>query len=106
MIHVNCTVGDLAIVVRSHNPENLGSVVLIKSSKGLISWGKGDPEQTWLCEISSNGWLVYDNKGYTTSSKIGLIPDRCLKPITPPKNHLFDDQCENEQLNLNLSEVL
>lgn len=105
MVNLNCKSGDLAITVRSHNPENLGTIVQIKSAKGLVAWGKREPEFTWLCEVASNGWLVYDLNGYVSTQKVGLIPDRCLKPITPPKNYLLNEFCDSDQLNLDLFNI-
>lgn len=91
MDKLNCSVGDLAITIQSHNPENLGTIVSITSAEGLISWDEREPEFTWNCEIATNGWLVYELNGYPITQKKGLIPDRCLKPITPPKNYLIEE---------------
>lgn len=102
MVNLNCKVGDLAITVKSHNPENLGNIVKIKSAHGLVKWGNCKPEFSWVCEIATNGWLVYEDKGYTFTKKVGLVPDRCLKPITPPKNYLLDEFCDSDQINLEL----
>lgn len=102
MVKLNCKAGDLAITVKSHNPENLGTIVTIKSPNGMVSWGKGTPEFTWLCEIASKGWLVYDVNGYVVTQKVGLVPDRCLKPITPPKSYLLDEFRDSAQISLEL----
>jgi hypothetical protein len=45
---LNCSIGDLAITVKCHCPENLGSIVRIKKSKGLIAWpGEDALMQIW-----------------------------------------------------------
>ena len=100
MTKLNCSVGDLAIIVNCQNPENRGNIVVILSPFGAQSWGNCEPEFTWNCEIVSSGWLVYDLDGYITTSKVGLVPDRCLKPITPPKGYLIEDVDDSEFLNL------
>ncbi|MBU3613285.1 hypothetical protein ICN46_00045 [Polynucleobacter sp. Latsch14-2] len=105
MTKLNCAVGDIAITVNCHNPENHGNIVSVKSAYGMQGWGKGEPEFTWECEILSSGWLVYDIDGYITTSKEGLIPDHCLRPITPPKNYLMDQLAKSEQMNIDLYET-
>jgi hypothetical protein len=51
MTKLNCAVGDIAITVNCHNPENHGNIVSVKSAYGMQGWGKGEPEFTWECEI-------------------------------------------------------
>jgi hypothetical protein len=105
MTKLNCAVGDIAITVNCHNPENRGNIVAVKAAYGMKGWGKGEPEFTWECEILSNGWLVYDTDGYITTAKVGHVPDRCLRPITPPKSYLMDELAKSEQMSLDFFET-
>lgn len=100
MTRPNCSVGDLAITVNCQNPENRGNIVLILSAYGEQSWGNCEPEFTWNCEIVSSGWLVYDVDGYITTAKVGLVPDSCLKPITPPPGYLMEEVADSELISL------
>jgi len=90
---LNCSIGDLAITVKCHCPENLGSIVRIKKSKGLIAWpGEDALMQIWEVEVaSSNGWLVYEQNGMVESYKVGPAPDAYLRRLTPPKGYLVDE---------------
>ena len=90
---LNCKVGDLAITVKCHCPENLGSIVRIKKSKGLITWPQEEGLlQVWEVEVANaNGWLVYELNDLISSSKTGPVPDKYLRCITPPKGYLLDN---------------
>lgn len=104
---LNCSIGDLAITVKCHCPENLGSIVRIKGSKGLITWPKEDGlMQIWEVEVaSSNGWLVYERNGMVESYKAGPAPDAYLRRLTPPTYSLQHEFADAEQLHIDFHEV-
>ena len=104
---LNCSIGDLAITVKCHCPENLGSIVRIKKSKGLIAWPKEDGlMQIWEVEVaSSNGWLVYEQNGMVESYKVGPAPDAYLRRLTPPTYSLQREFADAEQLQMDFHEV-
>ena len=101
---LNCNIGDLAITVKCHCSENLGSIVRIKKSKGLIAWAGEDAlMQIWEVEIaSSNGWLVYEQNGMVESYKVGPAPDAYLRRLTPPKGYLVNEFISHDQLAFDL----
>lgn len=107
MTKLNCSVGDLAITVFCNLPENRGNIVRIKSAIGPRGWGCADDELfTWQCEIATEGgYLFYDTDGYLTSAKVGPVPDKYLRRITPPKGYLFDEFSESEELQSQFHEV-
>ena len=101
---LNCSIGDLAITVKCHCPENLGSIVRIKRSKGLIAWpGEDALMQIWEVEVAtSNGWLVYEHNGMVESYKVGPAPDAYLRRLTPPKGYLVDKFVSHDQMAFDL----
>jgi len=86
MKSLKCSVGDLAITVKCHCPENLGTIVRIKESKGVISWPQQEElMQVWDVEVQSkNKWLVYELNGVISTFKEGPVPDKFLRRLTPP----------------------
>lgn len=84
---MNCKPGDLALVVRSSNPENLMKIVeVIKPYDprdcGIVALD--DSRQVWLCESLGSKLAWSDIAGtHTTRAQTGPIPDECLKPICP-----------------------
>ena len=104
---LNCNIGDLAITVKCHCPENLGSIVRIKKSKGLIAWPKEDGLiQIWEVEVATiNGWLVYERNGMAETYKAGPAPDAYLRRLTPSTFSLRDRFANPEQLQLNFRKI-
>jgi len=104
---LNCNIGDLAITVKCHCPENLGSIVRIKKSKGLIAWAGEDAlMQIWEVEVaSSNGWLVYEQNGMIESYKVGPAPDAYLRRLMPPTYSLHHEFVDAQQLQMDFHEV-
>lgn len=107
MSKFNCSVGDLAITVRCKLPENRGNIAQIKSAVGMDEWvGAEEPLFTWMCEIATEkGWLAYDFDGYLETAKVGPVPDRYLRHLTPPKGYLMDEFSDSEQLQAQFHEV-
>jgi len=104
---LNCSIGDLAITIKCHCPENLGSIVRIKKSKGLIAWpGEDTLMQIWEVEVaSSDGWLVYEHNGMVESYKVGPAPDAYLRRLTPPKGYLVNELASYDQMAFDLHEI-
>ena len=104
---LNCSIGDLAITVKCHCPENLGSIVRIKKSKGLIAWpGEDALMQIWEVEVAtSDRWLVYERNGIAESYKVGPAPDAYLRRLTPPVYSLHHEFADAEQLLMDFHEV-
>ena len=107
MSKLNCSVGDLAITVFCNLPENQGNIVRIKSAVGPQGWGCTENELfTWECEVATeDGYLFYETAGYLTSAKVGPVPDKYLRRITPPKGYLLDEFSESEELQSQFHEV-
>ena len=104
---LNCSIGDLAITVKCHCPENLGSIVRIKKSNGLIAWPQEDGlMQIWEVEVTtSNRWLVYELNGMVESYKVGPAPDAYLRRLTPPKGYLVDEFVSYDQMAVDFHEI-
>ena len=83
---MNCKPGDLAIVIRSRTPSNLGLIVEVVRThspvdSGIIPMDSNAP--IWLCE--SKGSHLTWAAAYSIGSRqqnCGPIPDECLRPIT------------------------
>lgn len=107
MSKLNCAVDDLAITVFCNIPENQGNIVRVKSAIGQMGWGcTTDALFTWECEIATEqGWLAYETGGYLTTAKVGPIPDKYLRRLTPPKGYLMDEFADSEQLQMDFHRV-
>lgn len=107
MTKLNCSIGDLAITVHCNLPENRGNIVRIRSAIGMDEWiGAEEPLYTWECEIATeHGWLAYDFDGYLETSKVGPVPDKYLRRLTPPESYLMDEFADSEQLQINFHEM-
>ena len=104
MPKLNCSVGDLAITVFCKLPENNGNIVRIQSAVGFKEWGGNEGIlYSWDVEVATeHGWLAYEYSGYLETSKIGPVPDKYLRRITPPKGYLLDEFADSEQLQIDL----
>jgi hypothetical protein len=86
---MNCKPGDLAIVIRSRHPANVGLIVQVlhayqTGEKGILSLDKG---HLWLCTTAGSPLLM------TSAWGVGVhrldtcpIPDDCLRPLPPEQN--------------------
>lgn len=84
---MNCKPGDLAVVVRSKTPSNVGKIVQV-----LRQYSMGDEgfltldtaELIWLCETKGSplSWVPAHYVGAMNMAS-GPIPDECLKPLLP-----------------------
>lgn len=107
MRKLNCAVGDLAITVNCKLPRNLGNIVRIQSAIGMKEWGGlSEPMFSWNVEVATvHGWLTYKYKDHIETVKIGPVPDKCLRRITPPKGYLMEEFADSEQLQINFHHV-
>jgi len=107
MSKLNCQVGDLAITVFCNIPENEGNIVRVKSALGQMKWGcTHTPLFSWECEVATEkGWLAYEAGGYLSTAKLGPVPDKYLRRITPPKDYLMDEFADSEPLQMQFHEV-
>lgn len=102
MSELNCKLGELAIIVKAYNLENIGKVVKIIGSKGFTNW----PDiqglvYVWLVETVVEGvklkYTVGDTEhSYRTS---GFLPDTFLRPLLKNKGSLTQEETlETENL--------
>ena len=87
MEKLNCSIGDLAMVVKCSLPINQGTIVYIQSAKGEMKWQNSkDPLFTWNVVVMTAGKkLIYGVGEKTEAFDFGLVADCTLVPITPPK---------------------
>ena len=85
MSQLNCKVGDLAIVVNTELPQNLGQIVEVlgaPTSKPLTLNGRG---HIWRVRtVSGRKTLTYlfHKSGQRKQYAVGPAPDRCLRPVS------------------------
>ena len=107
MSNLNCKLGELAIIVKAYNLENIGKIVKIIGSKGFTTW----PDiqglvYVWLVETVVEGvklkYTVGDTEhSYRTS---GFSPDTCLRSLLKNKGSLTQEETY-ETINLRELEV-
>lgn len=96
---MNCRPGDLAIVVRSKTPTNIGKIVQVlrrhaTGDSHIVSLDS-DPV-IWLCHTTGSPLHWSGALGIeVVRSDSGPIPDSCLRPLRPdgaPAAALRDDR--------------
>ena len=95
---MNCKPGDLAFIIKSNAPENLGLFVdVIRPFNGVIDapYPGGDVGPLWLCR--ARGAICYtsfsgDSKRY---EREGYIPDNKLHPVRGLRS---DNSSDTEEL--------
>jgi hypothetical protein len=97
---LNCSVGDLAITVNCRIPENLGNIVRIVDSYGLMPWPEiEEPVHVWKVEVASEDSFLhyfYPTRHHLDVVSSGPIPDCYLRRIVPVSDQLRLD-LEEEQ---------
>lgn len=96
---MNCKPGDLAIVVKSRHPANLGKIVHVGSRYAIgdshIVSLDSDPV-IWLCHTTGSPLHWSGALGIeVVRSDSGPIPDSCLRPLRPesaPAEELHHDK--------------
>jgi hypothetical protein len=81
---MRCKAGDLAVVVSSIQPENIGLFVDIVEPYAGEMMFVDEQERTGIWECRARGKIAYESiEGKRLLLTIGPIPDRCLRPIRP-----------------------
>jgi len=102
---LNCEIGSLAITVRAKFGTNLGKVVRIVDSYGLMPWPEiEEPVHVWKVEVASEDSFLhyfYPTRHHLDVVISGPIPDCYLKRIVPVSDQLrleFDEEQANKTL--------
>ena len=89
---LRCSIGDLAVVVGCHLPENTGNIVKVVGVEGYQRWyGVTGHTFVWTVEVTKDRPLVYENAdGSSYTLMEGPVPDQLLIPISsdPDSNEL------------------
>ena len=89
---LNCEVGALAITVNAKFSTNLGKVVRIIDSYGLMAWPEMEEAvYVWKVEVASEGSFLhyfYPSKQQLDLVSSGPIPDCYLRRIVPVSDQL------------------
>ena len=95
---LNCEVGALAITVNAKFSGNIGKVVRVIDSLGMMPWPEIDGlVHVWQVEVAAEGSLLhyfYPNKHQLDVQSTGPIPDCYLRRIVPVSDQLcleFED---------------
>jgi len=84
---LNCELGSLAITCKSKFSINLGIIVMVEDSIGLMHWpelqGAVHVWQVRVCSSASTLCYYLPRKGELKYERIGLIPDCFLRSLTP-----------------------
>ena len=96
---LNCEIGSLAITVRAKFGTNLGKVVRIVDSYGMMPWPEiEEPVHVWKVEVASEDSFLhyfYPTRHHLDVVSSGPIPDCYLRRIVPASDQLsleFDEQ--------------
>ena len=81
---LRCRIGDLAVVVGCHLPENTGNIVKIVGVEGYQKWyGVSGHIFVWTVEVTKERPLIYENAdGSLETLMEGPVPDQLLIPIS------------------------
>lgn len=98
---MKCEKGDIAKIIFSIRPENIGKTVLVETYIGHLKQGEGFDFRGVPCtaQITDHYWWVATEYGLTNmmgDTPKAYIPDSWLEPIRP------DKQVQNEQEKLDL----
>lgn len=83
---MNCKPGDLAIVIRSSTPENVGKIVHVRGifqqgQNGILS---NDSGTIWWCVSEGSPLALRDALRFCPARVTECpIPDHCLRPLRP-----------------------
>ena len=89
---LNCEVGALAITFNAKFSGNIGKVVRVIDSLGMMPWPEMDGlVHVWQVEVAAEGSLLhyfYPNKHQLDVQSTGPIPDCFLRRIVPVSEQL------------------
>ena len=83
---MNCKPGDLAFIVRSDFPENIGRIVRVVAASGNWTYASGTYFNWEVAVIGSP--LTGNKDGRYVKDTAGIIPDSFLRPIRPEPERL------------------
>ena len=101
--HLNCELGMIAMTKRTKFSVNRGIIVQVIEPMGLLPWPEIDNEviPVWRVKVICKKSAIcyhFPKKGELRKEKVGLVPDRFLRSLTPLTGQLrfkFED-CEPE----------
>ena len=100
MEQLNCRIGDLAVLIQGVLPKTSDSFVRIVGTYGYIYWeGFNEKVLVWKVELTSEGFLVFENDGVTELLREGPAPDAFLL-IVPDLTSDALDSCLAKHPNL------
>jgi len=93
MSQPRCRPDDLAIVVESYNPENLGRIVkVIRPHVPSTHLYMHDPEPIW--DIESDQLMIWSVGEKTIWERLGPCPDKQLQPLRGRGSRVVEkDEC-------------
>jgi len=98
-IPFNCELGCIAMIVKSKFSINQGIIVKVIEPMGLMHWPDIDwgVIPVWRVQVLAQGHTICYHlpiKGKLRHEKVGLVPDRFLRSLTPLSGQLrfeFED---------------
>ena len=96
---MNCKPGDLAIAVRRVKPEEIGTVVTCQelAPNNLLDSLKVLPDQKPVWRVNKE--FTWSTRSQHFITKLFLVPDECLMPISPPDDFSEADIYTQRSLN-------
>jgi len=102
-IPLHCELGSVAMIIKSKFSVNRGIIVQVIEPMGLLPWPEIDNEviPVWRVKVICKKSAIcyhFPKKGELRKEKVGLVPDRFLRSLTPLTGQLrfkFED-CEPE----------
>lgn len=92
---LNCEIGSIAITVKTKFSPNLGKIVRVIDSYGMMTWhGLEGLMQVWRVEVLCSDSVLhylYPKRHHLEVTFTGPIPDCCLRPIVPLSGQLRFD---------------
>ena len=87
-IYLRCELGCIAMITDSKFSVNRGLIVKVIEPMGLMRWPGFDTEvmPIWRVQVLAQGHTIcyhLPKKGELRQEKVGLVPDRFLRCLTP-----------------------
>ena len=98
-IHLNCELGCIAMITNSKFSVNRGLIVKVIEPMGLMRWPDFGLSvfPVWRVQVLAQGHTIcyhLPKKGELRHEKVGLVPDRFMRSLTPLSGQLrfeFED---------------